>query len=1151
MRRFAIIALLVPVVASAAPVTITARVVDAQGTPLPGAEGWAVFSSNALGDPASIGPAVADAEGLLTFEGVPFRPLDTPQGVVLLALRDGLAPGWARVTVPPGGGISAEVLCAPPAPLRGMIVDSDGHGLSARITPTAFTRTDIAQRDLRTVELPGTLSERLAVEAQAEGRFVLPLCPPGQTVAVDLEASNHGRSSVALSRDEQEPTVSLQPPGFLVARLVCPPAPRDASGVPLKVKGTTQPGGRGWVATAVTDARGLAELPPLQPGTVSLTAELPGDSPWRTAAARAIVRPGQETVAEITLEPTYPLSGRVVDAHSLEPVAGATVVATPVSGASQVTARADAEGRYEARCLPGGVSIRVADWPADYAEGDVSQTPAQVEVTPEGTVAPDIALKPKRGVSGIVVDGEGRPLPGAEVFTSPHLNEAAHCTDLGGRFRITVDARVGELSLWARCGDMMTVKPVRARVLPATLERLVVSANAACRMRVRAIDQHGAPVPEVVVAVYSAAANPFQEMAAGLTDDRGVLVTPPIWPDGSYSLTLRRPGYTGAKTGAWPAEPGAEHDFGDVILHAAECVVEGRVVDTEGRPVVGVRVAANREGPCEAETRADGEGRFRLEGLHSGSVWVTAQRPGAIGGVKLQTDGEPGTIVLRPLPRGHKLRPPAASTGNAETDRRLARELLLETERRFSGSPRYLDSLIYGWAMLDVKHAFELSEADGRRHDWGLIRHLAERLPATGPDEVLSRIESYPHPQGRVSAYVAAADRLRLAAAGLPKAAAAGLLSLARTAADRAVVDAAAVAHSPHQIELQAAAAEALYMLDPAAAEPVVRDLLQAASGLGTQEEDGRARGRAAEALCYADLEAALELTVGLDTLRHETTRLRDGAHFETTTTVIEGGARYRMGIARRIAATRPAEAVEVVQDCEATGQDEMLARLVYAMGPADPERALQLALSAPSPWVRARCLGCFALAVSPTKPDLAAEALEQALASLGDVVSDGAARAWHTGLARRAGELAAIAQRIGYPEVEPIAWLALANRSAAGGAMGYSDPARYAFLRGLALACPEMTAELIADIMNQPEEPGSALMVDTLSDVAVAAAVSDTGLAVEYLRSLQPGAGSDDQQQLRAWGRAIEFLLTAPESRFYRVLHLAGIEAFGVVSVD
>ncbi len=185
------------------------------------------------------------------------------------------------------------------------------------------------------------------------------------------------------------------------------------------------------------------------------------------------------------------------------------------------------------------------------------------------------------------------------------------------------------------------------------------------------------------------------------------------------------------------------------------------------------------------------------------------------------------------------------------------------------------------------------------------------------------------------------------------------------------------------------------------------------------------------------------------------------------------------------------------------------------------------------------------------SEPDLAAEAFEQARASLGDVVSDGAARAWHTGLARRAGELAAIAHRIGYPEVEPIAWMALANRSSPGGAMGYSDPARYAFLRGLSLACPEMTAELIADIMNQPDEPESALLVDTLSDVAVGAAACDTGLAVEYLRSLQPGAGSDDQQQLRAWGRMIEFLLTAPEGRFYTVLHLAGIEAFRVVSAD
>lgn len=191
---------------------------------------------------------------------------------------------------------------------------------------------------------------------------------------------------------------------------------RDVSGRPVA---GARVSARDWGeddphASATTDESGEAVLEKVEPGSVLVRAEKEGYVQIQYAGPRAgggtvptqgvwtnAPRGGEGSVS-LDLSPVATLAGRVRDAEG-NPLAGVSVR----TGSGEV-AETDAEGRYEAKSLPRGVSCRVWFGKEGYA-------PRSEEVVTTGAAKLDVVLDRGARILGTVVDGDGKKLGGVEL----------------------------------------------------------------------------------------------------------------------------------------------------------------------------------------------------------------------------------------------------------------------------------------------------------------------------------------------------------------------------------------------------------------------------------------------------------------------------------------------------------------------------------------------------------------------------------------------------------------------------------------------------------------------------------------------------------------------------------------------------------------
>jgi hypothetical protein len=169
-------------------------------------------------------------------------------------------------------------------------------------------------------------------------------------------------------------------------------------------------------------------------------------------------------------------------------------------------------------------------------------------------------------------------------------------------------------------------------------------------------------------------------------------------------------------------------------------LVSGVVVDDEGRPVAGASVFNSGDAPLPVSATTDAEGRFRLEDLQVGTVYVFAQKAGyRFAGLRTRT-GSDVTVTLRgagEAPAGAK---PAAGVSRDE-QLQLARRLVdqvwnLPPGHRNQVLQRTLEAL----ARIDPEQALRRSAEAGGRHDKQVRAVVAEKVAETDADEALALI---------------------------------------------------------------------------------------------------------------------------------------------------------------------------------------------------------------------------------------------------------------------------------------------------------------------------------------------------------------------------------------------------------------------------
>jgi protocatechuate 3,4-dioxygenase beta subunit len=377
----------------------------------------------------------------------------------------------------------------------------------------------------------------------------------------------------------------------------------------------------------VTGLDGRFAAHPVTPGRIRALVRHPGYV--ATASESVSVAPGGEASVRVVLRPGGSLEGRVRDERGY-PMDGVRVDVVALAGTLQKTTLTARDGSFAFGSLPSEVVIGLAR-PDDFTRFVVRR---RLTIREGERTQVELALPaPRPEVRVVVCDGRGRPIAGAQVtLLSLDPDSALRktlFTDSTGSIAVA-DARGLELLVTAEAAPLPRTTRTVARA-PESIE-LVLEPGVMVTGRVTTVrGRHGVQGASVTV-VFAG------ERRQATTDRDGIYRIPGI-PPGPVQVVVTHSEFAAREIEAKVERTGREDrplELPSVDLEAGGNV-EGEVVDEQGRPVPGARVAVG-VAPAylplgvapSGMAMTDAGGRFRLNNLNPGNVDLSAVA-GAVG----------------------------------------------------------------------------------------------------------------------------------------------------------------------------------------------------------------------------------------------------------------------------------------------------------------------------------------------------------------------------------------------------------------------------------------------------------------------------------------------------------------------------------------
>jgi len=488
------------------------------------------------------------------------------------------------------------------------------------------------------------LEERLATRTDAAGRYTLE--PLEARCVVEASARGHYTERRLASPFTRADFV-LGTPGVLRGKLVLAADLTPCADATVAVYdwrrldalhnlARTYAWQRPPVAMVHSDRAGKYRFDRLRPGRYQLYILPRENPPIHTLEQPIEVSSGQEVVRDFAVSTGIKIVGKVTDAGSGRPIAGAAVYQHNNYRKRTVTG---ADGRYAIAGIDAWPEFDTVVAEADGYAPTYSQLQPIAALTRERVI--DLAMKRGAMISGRVLGPEGKPVAGARVGISSLAlrlptqlwasvsRATTTTTDEDGIFRLVVrptekERRVhaGKDGLgWGASKPFVPKAGAKVTGIQLRLPRCGAVAG-------RVTDAAGSPIDSARVTL-SADRGRIGRCAYTRPDGRyemeGI-------PDGTYDLRVLPPGaladarspFSGLEHKGVTVSGGGRTEVNLVLRRGP--TLTGRVVDAGGRALDNVLVRAlpwfspsvitmSLRAPCVRVACTDARGRFRIEGL--------------------------------------------------------------------------------------------------------------------------------------------------------------------------------------------------------------------------------------------------------------------------------------------------------------------------------------------------------------------------------------------------------------------------------------------------------------------------------------------------------------------------------------------------------
>ena len=731
------------------------------------------------------------------------------------------------------------------------------------------------------------------------------------------------------------------------------------------------------------------------------------------------VRPGAAAEVEILAERLPTITGQVVDAVTGKGLAGVPVHCYRLDDQwykkDPRDTKTDGDGRYSIAAAPGVVKILPVGLPQANLVPRFSETP-DLPLTADRTW-PDLKLAQAVEVDGIVVDENGQPVVGAEVYIldgGPLKQDEVHRTGPGGTFHLSQLDPDDTLSLWAR--TMVATTDGRVTVRPGHITgnlTLTVDPKFACQIRGVVTDVNGNRIPGANVKLwwgrpYTSQTNNSARLAVAIlhsyvTNENGWFVFRGLCPGCEYGAEVMALGHHKAAAFSIVGQSGEIHDVGKIALFNTGARLVGRVVGSDGRPVSGAVVFNRGDGKKTAATSTDSRGLFQLESLSPGTKFAFISKDGyRFTGVKIADDTERIAVTIKKTTEPPPPWNPTA-TASFEQQRAFAKQILIRVweKRGPNASAKTAIECIQAMAPIDLPLALKWSANGGHQRDSRVRLITAEGLAETDP-------------RGTVA--LLAKDRDRFAQAFFQKLAQRCANTDRPNAllfADQAVVRARELEENARAAALAATGPVFAAIGRPDVGRALFDEAARVAMQLDTEGPGAQARASVAGGLADVDLKRALALVDPI---------------------TAEDMDPYFAFIARAIATTDTRRAVALADEMNGPtpAHERVKTAIAYKIGADRPDEAITIiegiTRGHAGRW-QAEAFGWLAVALAPRDRTRAFALIDRALAMMTEDSVAAVSRTHFGDEMMAAAHIAARARQIGYPDMESVIMRVLAAR--------------------------------------------------------------------------------------------------------------------------